>query len=400
MGEAGGMTLKELMELVRRNIKMVIALAIAGIVLAGVVVAVNISDHVTRPRYAAQMSLAVVSQNENGGFGHDYTSAGNEDVSAARNMTQTAAYICTGDQVINAALQSMGAIGITSHDVISSLKAEAKKDSQIIVLTLNWDDPDEAVQILACIAQVVPDVLIESLKLGNATVVDSPKIVSGNFSMSKQGMYLIVGLLAGLFVAVAILVVRDMLHPTLVDPSSVRSQFGVKLYGTVPDNGEMPVAIESLKDGTASLPELSFQESFMTTAHIVSHFMRSKQADGHPCPHIIYGTSSIEQEGKSTTISRLALEMAKEWNVLLVDCDLVAPTIAPMFLESVDSMRTINGVVSHGASLADAITPVKDNLSVLRLWLRMSACTLMLASWMRSRKPHRALIWCSWTPRR
>lgn len=365
MEETEGLTLRELTSLVQRNLKMVIGLMLVGLVLAGAVVLVNVANHVMKPQYTAQMTLAVVSQNNAGGFGYNSSMPDNEDVTAARNMTQTAAYICSGDQVINAAIHKMGMIGVTSKEIANGLTAEAKKDSQIVVLTLDWNDPDEAVQILSSIADVVPGVLIESLKLGNATVVDSPKIVSGDFSASKQAMYLAVGLLAGIFVAIAILVLRDMMRPKLVDPSIVRKQFGLNLFGTIPEDEEIDSSARPLIDGTASFAEMSFQESYMTTAHILSHYLRSAEDSNKQRPHIIYVTSSVEQEGKSTTVSRLAVELAKEWNVLVVDCDLVNPSIGPMFFEKVDPMRTVNGVVNHGADMAAAITPVSENLSVL-----------------------------------
>lgn len=371
MEESQGLTLIGLWNLVRRNPKFMLVCAVAGLILGASVVFLNLSAYITSPSYTASMSLAIVSENTIGGFDHNYEYAGEEDVSAARNMTQTAAYICEGDQVINAAIKQMGLIGVSSKDVAEGLEATALSDSQIIVLTLTWDNPDEAVEILSAIADVVPGVLIETLKLGNASIVDSPKIVDDGQGLIRQLMFPLVGLLLGAFLALSFLVLKDILRPTVVDPSAVRSQFGLSLAGTVPDNPQIAKSCQSVLSGAPSLSELSFQESFMTTAHILSHYLRSAgatkggAAEEGGRPHIVYLTSTLEEEGKSTCAARLAVELSKEWNVLLVDCDLSNPSLAPQFMNSLDPLRSINGVLNKGARLEDAIHHVAEGLHVL-----------------------------------
>ncbi len=71
---------------------------------------------------------------------------------------------------------------------------------------------------------------------------------------------------------------------------------------------------------------------------------------------VILVTSVMEDEGKSTVVTNIALRLAKKHNrVLLIDCDLRRPSVQKV-LELDRAKRTVNDVLSGKCTLQEAVT--------------------------------------------
>ncbi len=110
----------------------------------------------------------------------------------------------------------------------------------------------------------------------------------------------------------------------------------------------------------------------MSSAHVISHHLRSERKKAEeaavaagvefvPRARIMYVTSNVEQEGKSTCVARLGVNLAKDgWRTLLIDCDLRNPSLAPLFFDKEDENRPKRDAHSINAIVSGAVEPADD----------------------------------------
>lgn len=79
---------------------------------------------------------------------------------------------------------------------------------------------------------------------------------------------------------------------------------------------------------------------------------------------VLLVTSTLQGEGKSTTIANLALSIAEtDKKVLLIDCDMRRPSIHKMF--KISNIKGVSNYLINKAKLEDVIYPINESLSVL-----------------------------------
>lgn len=154
------------------------------------------------------------------------------------------------------------------------------------------------------------------------------------------------GLLAGLFLAAAFVLIRDQTDETIRDPGEIATHLSVHELGTIPASGrglDSLAMTASRKNRLASRLGLGsgagtgpaewvrsgsrLAESFRST--LASLFFASKNGDSM---RVFVVTSPHSGDGKSTIVSHLGVTMAHtKRRVLLIDADLRRPTLNKMF---------------------------------------------------------------------
>lgn len=90
-----------------------------------------------------------------------------------------------------------------------------------------------AVNIANKMADEVSTVAHDVMNVDSVNVVDSAKVPTAP-SGPKRPLYMAVGLLGGLFVAVVIVVVEDMLNTKVRDQEELEELLGVPVIGRIP----------------------------------------------------------------------------------------------------------------------------------------------------------------------
>ena len=100
-------------------------------------------------------------------------------------------------------------------------------------LEVTGTDPQRAADVANKMAEKVSEVAREVMSVDSVNVVDSAKVPTSP-SGPNRPLYIAVGLLAGLFVAVAIVVIADMLNTKVRGEDELEELLGIPVIGRIP----------------------------------------------------------------------------------------------------------------------------------------------------------------------
>ena len=180
----------------------------------------------------------------------------------------------------------------------------------------------------------------------NADVPDAPATPNLPFNILVSFILGVIG--AALFVAV-----RDYFDTSIRSPADVEAKLGLPLLGLVPRPND-----QTLQEGLAD-PKSGVTEAYRSLA------TNLRYATSNGWPHRLLVTSTGESEGKSTTVTSLARDFARQGKrVLLIDADLRRPTIHRHF--GLGEKSGLTDVLVGAARIEDVVQPSgTDNLSVM-----------------------------------
>ncbi len=219
------------------------------------------------------------------------------------------------------------------------------------------------------------------LRTSNIKVVDRALVPSGPFTPNVR-RNLLMALLAGLFGGLGLIFLVEYLDNTVKGPEDVEKLAGLPSLGIIPFlsaegtkrrsdtyGSNRSYGMEAEKPGEALpevreielinhlYPKFSISEDYRTvrTSILFSH------ADS--TPKTIAFTSTLPQEGKSATVSNLAVSFAQlEGKVLLVDADLRKPRLNKIF-----NLRNVSGLSSYLAG-KNSFDEVVQKTSIDNVW--------------------------------
>ena len=213
------MTLLDLFHLLRKHLKLVILLPLACMLAAGVYSFVMMSN-----TYSATVSMYVLVQQDNANS-HSLSS----DLSASQMVTNDVATLLKSDRVVNETASSLGLENLKGYKTAIT----SSTTSRVLSLEITGPDAQVAANIANKMADEVSTVAHDVMNVDSVNVVDSAKVPTAP-SGPKRPLYMAVGLLGGLFVAVAIVVVEDMLNTKVRDQEELEELLGVPVIGRIP----------------------------------------------------------------------------------------------------------------------------------------------------------------------
>ncbi|MEN6561020.1 MAG: polysaccharide biosynthesis tyrosine autokinase [Acidobacteriota bacterium] len=219
------------------------------------------------------------------------------------------------------------------------------------------------------------------LRTSNIKVVDRALVPPGPFTPDIR-RNLLMALLAGLFGGLGLVFLIEYLDNTVKGPEDVEKVAGLPSLGVIPylsaeagrkksdvygsyrsygaeeaKGAEGPPAVREIELINHLYPKFSIAEDYRTvrTSILFSH------ADGSP--KTIAFTSTLPQEGKTATVSNLAVSFAQlEGRVLLIDADLRKPRLSKVF-----ALRNANGLSSYLAGKS-SFEEVVQKTSIENVW--------------------------------
>ena len=212
------MTLLELLQLLKKRLALVIALPVVC-ALAMAVVAYGFMPNV----YTATTSMYVLAQTG------ESASSLQSSLSASQMITNDVAALIKSDRIENDAAQRLGLENLKDFDI----KVTSSTTTRLIDLSVESKDPVEAARVANAMAGCVSSVAQEVMNVESVNVVDEasvPLTASG----PRRAMYVAVAFLAGLFLAVAIVVLMDMLNTRVRSSEELEEMLGVPVIGRFP----------------------------------------------------------------------------------------------------------------------------------------------------------------------
>ena len=213
------MTLLELLHLLRKHLRLVILLPIACAVATGVYA------FFLPNQYTASTSMYVLSKSGS----TDGTTVTQGDLSAAQMLTNDVASIIKSDRVKGDVATQLGLEDLDAYkiDVTSSTT------TRVIDLTVTGTDPSMSAQVANALVTDVSNVAAQVMNVQSVNVIDAavtPTAPSG----PKRALFMAVALLAGLFIAIVIVVVADMADTRVRNSKDAEEIAGLPVVGHFP----------------------------------------------------------------------------------------------------------------------------------------------------------------------
>lgn len=346
---------------IRKHIVLVLVFTAAGLGLGIILSVVSYMRGEMSKQYAISTSIAVTSQNENGLFTTAKSNDPNStDIYLAENMVDSVIYVMKSDKTLNAAVNRLNLLGITTKDIYNNLTLTQYNETQIIDITLYWRSAQEGVEILTAINEVAPGILIDTLKIGNVSVINEPTdryLIGGNINATMWGYMAVLGMCLGMGFAVLELLLR----PTLLNTHDMERAFAVEVLGEIPERKQYFKKKRNLllqnEDDEINADVL---DNYVSLGHIVKNHLRTEE---HTC---IYVTSASQNEGKTTVTAHIAVQLADiGMKVLVIDFDTRNPKLGGMFLNKMEYENSINALYRGETTRENAITNLTGNLDIL-----------------------------------
>lgn len=213
------MTLLELFKLLQKHLAMVIVLPVVlALATAGV------SWGLMQNQYTATVSVYVLSSSSS-----EQNTIQNSDLSASQLIANDIAELANSDIVAERTAEELGMTSLAGYDI----SVNSSTTTRVIEISVESGEPAAAATVANKIAEVLSSVAQEVMGVESVNIVDEAKTPEAP-SGPNRPMYTAVAFLAGLFLAVAIVVVMDMVNTRVRTPEEAEELLGVPVIGRIP----------------------------------------------------------------------------------------------------------------------------------------------------------------------
>ena len=208
------MTLLELFALLKKHLGLVIALPI----LFGLVV--GIATLFMPNQYTASTNMYVLTKtNENG-------SLTQSDLSAGQMLTNDVAKLITSSRVKDDVKNTLNLDSLADF----SFNVTSSTTTRVITLAVTGKDAEKAAEVANTMVSSVSATASEVMDVEAVNVIDKATAPNGP-SGPRRLLYTAVGVMAGLFAAVAIVVLQDIIDTRVRSDEEMQELVGVPVVG-------------------------------------------------------------------------------------------------------------------------------------------------------------------------
>jgi capsular exopolysaccharide synthesis family protein len=193
---------------------------------------------------------------------------------------------------------------------------------------------------------------------GNAIldVLEAPEIPMYPSNPKDEQRKMKIAFCIGAAVMAAILAALSILRDNIKNEAEVTKKLDTKLFGVIYHENKYKTLRSMLRRKKKSILITSPTVSFMYVESIkkirAKFEYKAAQKDGN----VLLVTSVLENEGKSTIATNLALSLAqKSLNVLLVDADFYKPAVYKILQKNIQSNQELGECINNTGDIKDAL---------------------------------------------
>ena len=184
------------------------------------------------PKYQSSTTLILVQSdsNKNNGGTNSITST---DVTLNTNMIATYNDVITSKSVVRQVISNLG-LDIDESTVKNGLTVSAgEDDAQVMKITVTNTDATYAYKIANELAKVFSEKVVEIYNVNNVRILDEAEIAQGPYNINHAKDIIIFGFI-GLVVAVAYILILNMLDNSVKLPEDIEKNLKVPVLATIP----------------------------------------------------------------------------------------------------------------------------------------------------------------------
>ena len=212
------MTLFELLALLRKRLTLVVMLP----VLTCAVMAVG--SIFLPDEYTATTTMYVLSKTD-----QSETTVTQSDLSVAQMITNDVTTILKSTRVKDDVSTQLGLPNLSDYDIVITNSA----NTRVITLAVTGNDPLLTADVANALVADTSAVATEGMQIQAVNVIDQATVPSAP-SGPRRALYAAVGFMAGLFAAVCLVVIEDMLDTRVRDSADIEEIVGVPVVGHFP----------------------------------------------------------------------------------------------------------------------------------------------------------------------
>lgn len=213
------MTLLELFQLLKKHLQLVITLPVVCAIAMGIV-----SFAVMDNTYTATTTMYVRASNTDDNGQMNYN-----DLSASQMLSNDIATLLDSDSVKSGAAKELGLTDLDDYKVSVS----SETTTRVITLSVTGTDAKETAEVAKAMASSVSTVAQNVGAAQSINVIDEAKTPEAP-SGPKRTLYIAVAFLAGIFIAVAYVVLADMLNTRIRGAEEAEELLGIPVVGRIP----------------------------------------------------------------------------------------------------------------------------------------------------------------------
>lgn len=213
------MTLLELFKLLKKHLALVVMLPV---VLA--VATAGVSWGLMQNQYTATVSVYVLTSSSN-----EQNTIQNSDLTASQLMANDIAELAGSDIVAERTAEQLGMSSLDGYKI----SVNSSTTTRVIEISVTTGQAEAASVVANKIAEVLSSTAQDVMGVESVNVVDQAKAPDAPSGPNRL-MYTAVAFLAGIFLAVAIVVVMDMVNTRVRTPEEAEELLGVPVIGRIP----------------------------------------------------------------------------------------------------------------------------------------------------------------------
>lgn len=183
------------------------------------------SAFLATPQYDSTTRLYVVNQSSDNGAGIT-----NQDLQAGSFLVKDYKEIILSQEVLAKVKDSFG---IEDEDLESKITVDIPVDTRILSITVRDSDPVQAANIANTLREAAAKKIIEVTKVSDVTTLEAA-LPAENPSTPQTKRNLVLGFVAGAFLATALVLVLEVLDDRVKRPQDIEEGLGMTLLGVVP----------------------------------------------------------------------------------------------------------------------------------------------------------------------
>lgn len=337
---------------------------IIGIMVFFVLLSYYLSTQIITPMYKADTTLFIGKEENDLGISLSEINRNNVLISDYKNIAESRL-------IINQVMKNLN-ISIELKKFRKRMSIEIIDDSRLFIVSYESENPRIARDVANELAEQLSIGVLEIVGVKNIKIIDKaliPDEIETPKVLKNTVLGGFIGLTIGLIVFFILFLKNDVIH----DIDSVVKDLKLTLIGSIP----IFTDIKSKYQDTMTLINSNsyFSEAYKMLRSNINYIKANEKCK------IIMFTSSSTGEGKTTTITHLAMTMANEGKkVLLIDGDLRKPKVHRKF--NLKQIPGLTSIMYNSQSLKKVVNRVlgENNLEVLTSGALPSSPDLILGS--------------------
>ncbi|HFU4477069.1 TPA: YveK family protein [Streptococcus suis] len=182
------------------------------------------SAFLVTPQYDSTTRLYVVNQSSDNGAGIT-----NQDLQAGSFLVKDYKEIILSQDVLKNVTTTLG----ITDDIKEKISVNIPVDTRILSITVRDSDPNQAATIANTLRDEAAKKIIEVTKVSDVTTLEAA-LPAENPSTPQTKRNLVLGFVAGAFLATALVLVLEVLDDRVKRPQDIEEGLGMTLLGVVP----------------------------------------------------------------------------------------------------------------------------------------------------------------------